>query len=94
MFVSIKEHLVHIAVGLESGLARNEVLLDNQADISIMHSSGLSDMREIDSTIRVMGVGGFQMVIKKMGRFTDFFEAYASSETKPDILSFSEVEDK
>jgi hypothetical protein len=94
MFVSIKEHLVHIAVGLESGLARKEVLLDNQADISIMHLSVLSDVREIDSRIRVKGVGGFQMVVKEKGRFKDSFEVDVSSERKADILSFTEVEDK
>jgi hypothetical protein len=68
MFVSIEEHIVHNAVGLETSLARKEVLLDNQADISIMHPSMLSDVREIDSKIRVKGVGGFQMMVKEKGR--------------------------
>jgi hypothetical protein len=94
MFASIEEHIVHNAVGLETSLARKEVLLDNQADISIMHPSMLSDVREIDSKIRVKGVGGFQMMVKEKGRLKDFFEVYASSETKANVLSFAEVEDK
>jgi len=94
MFVSIKEHFVHNAVGPETGLAMKEVLLDNQADISIMHPSMLSDVREIDSKIKVKGVGGFQMVVKEKGSLKDFFEVYASSETKANVLSFAEVEDK
>jgi hypothetical protein len=47
MLVSIKEHIIHNAVGIDTSLARKEVLHDNQADISIMHPSMLSDMREI-----------------------------------------------
>jgi hypothetical protein len=94
MLVSIKEHIVHNAVGLETSLARKEVLLDNQADMSIMHPSMLYDVREIDSKIRVKGVGGFQMTVKEKGRLKEFFEVYASSETKANVLSFVEVEDK
>ena len=94
MYVSIKEHIVHNAVGPETILARKEVLLDNQADISIMHPSMLYDVREIDSKIRVKGVGGFQMMVKEKGWLKVFLEVYASSETKANVLSFAEVEDK
>jgi hypothetical protein len=42
----------------------------------------------------VKGVGGFQMMVKEKGRLKDFFELYASSQTKANVLSFAEVEDK
>jgi hypothetical protein len=76
MFVSITEHLVYNDVVLEYGLTRKEVMVDNQADISIMHPSMLSAMREIDSRIRVKGVGGFQIVVffKEQGSLKDFLK--------------------
>jgi hypothetical protein len=42
----------------------------------------------------VKGVGGFQMIVKEKGRLKDFFEVYASFETKENDISFAEVEDK
>jgi hypothetical protein len=49
MFVSIKESIVHNAVGLETSVARKEVLIVNQANIGIMHPSMLSDVTSTDS---------------------------------------------
>ena len=77
---SYPEHIVHNAVGLEASLARKEVLLDNQADKSIMHPSMLSDVREIDSKTREKVVGGFQMMVKEKGKLKDFIEAYDFSD--------------
>jgi hypothetical protein len=92
MFVTLEEHVVNRA-GTQNQINHTEVLLDNQADISILHPSLLSDVRDAETKIRVKGIGGFQMVVKDKGMLKDFFEVYASEDTKANVLSFAEVED-
>jgi hypothetical protein len=89
----VKEHVVNNAVGKSDEIASTKVLLDNQADISILHPSLLSDVREAEAMIRVKGVGGYQMEVREKGMLKDFFEVYSSSEKKANVLSFAEVED-
>ena len=61
------------AVGM-SGFSGMEVLLDNQADISIMRPELLRQLRPTNGTVRVNGVGGVQLELKQVGYLEDFFE--------------------
>jgi hypothetical protein len=81
------------AVGL-NGFSGTEVLLDNQADISIIRPELLRQLRPVDETMHVNIVGGIQLELKQAGYLEDFFEVYASTETRVNILSFAEVEEK
>jgi Zinc knuckle len=67
MFVTVKEHVINNAVGKSDEIASTKVLLDNQADISILHPSLLSDVREAEAMIRVKGVGGYQWKSERRG---------------------------
>jgi hypothetical protein len=81
-----------IAVG-KTGLERSDVLLDNQANVSIMHPSLLSAIEQTEVEIRVNGVGGVQLVTDRTGYLEDFFRVYASTDTRANVLSFADVED-
>ncbi len=83
----------HNAVHGTAGLSLTEVLLDNQANISIMHPMLLEDIRPAPKKVKVNGVGGKQMIVDKMGMLPGFFRVYASKETKANVLCFSDVED-
>ncbi len=90
-FHTVRTYQVN-ATGL-SGFSPTEVLLDNQADISIVRPELLRGLRDTEHTVRVNGVGGVQMELSKAGYLQDFFEVYASEDTLVNILSFSEVEE-
>jgi hypothetical protein len=59
MFVSLEEHVVN-AAGTQNQINPTEVLLDNQANISILQPSLLFDVRVAETKIRVKDIGGFQ----------------------------------
>jgi hypothetical protein len=86
----MKEYVVDTAVNATKGISLTQVLLDNQADISVMHPMMLSDVRPAKRKIRVSGVGRVQLIVNKVF----FFQVYASKETKANVLSFADVEDK
>jgi hypothetical protein len=69
-------------------------LLDNQADISVIHPMLLKDVRPADKKIRVKGVGDIQLIVDKVGLLDGFFQVYVSENTKANVLSFAEVEDR
>jgi hypothetical protein len=60
------------AVGT-TGLEKGDVLLDNQANVSIMHPSLLSAIKRADAEICVNGVGGVQLVTDCTRYLQDFF---------------------
>jgi hypothetical protein len=91
MFMTYLEKQVN-AIGY-SGFCETEVLLDNQADISIMRPGLLHAFNPAEKTIRVNGVGGLQLTVDRKGYLEDFFDVYASEHTKANLLSSSEVED-
>ncbi len=76
-----------------SGFRETEVLLDNQADISIMRPGLLRAFKPAEKAVCVNGVGSLQLTVDRKGYLEDFFDVYASEHTKANILSFSEVED-
>ncbi len=80
------------SIGMK-GLGATEVLLDNQADISIMRSELLRMLEPVDNPVQVSGVGGVQLVAKETGYLEDFLRVYASSDTRANVLCFSDVED-
>jgi len=59
------------AMGM-SGFSSTEVLLDNQADISIMRPELLRQLRPTNGTVRVNGVGGVQLELRQVGYLEDF----------------------
>ena len=71
-----------------------DVLIDNQANVSVMHPDLLRDVRDADEKININGVGGHQFSVTKTGFLDPLFRVYASEDTHANILSLSEVEDK
>jgi hypothetical protein len=82
----------HNAVYATDGLSLTEVLLDNQANISIVHPILLEDIKPAPRKVKVNGVGGKQMIVDKMGMLPGFFRVYASEDMKANVLCFSDVE--
>jgi hypothetical protein len=80
------------AIGI-GGFKPTEVLLDNQANISIMRLELLSAFEKTENGVRVHGVGGAQLYTDETGYLEDIFRAYSSTETKANVLSFADVED-
>jgi hypothetical protein len=79
---------------MTQGLSTTEVLLDNQANISIVNPRLLKNVRDAKHRVRVKGVGGVQLIVDQVGDLEGFFEVYASAHTKANVLSFAVVEDK
>jgi hypothetical protein len=88
-----REYTVDNAVHVTQVLAPTKVLLDNQADISIIHPMLLSNVQKLEKGIRVKGVGGLQLIVNEEGILEGFFPVYASEKTKANVLSFTDVED-
>jgi hypothetical protein len=93
MFCTVCEYTIHNAVNAMQKLKANEVLLDNQADVSIVHPVLLENVRPAERAIKIKGVGGIQMTVNQVGDLPGFFQVYASAETKANILSFVDIED-
>jgi hypothetical protein len=88
-----EEFTVNNAVHVMQALEPTKVLLDNQADISIMHLMLLQDVQKAQRRIRVKGVGGPQLIVNEEGVLDGFFPVHASKKTKANVLSFADVED-
>jgi hypothetical protein len=93
MFATMKEEEQQGSVYMTKGLLPMEVLLDNQANISIVNPRLLKNVRECDHQIKVKGVGGTQLIVHKVGDLEGFFEVYASEHTTANIICFADVED-
>jgi hypothetical protein len=70
----------------------HEVLLDNQADRSIVHPKLLNNLRPADAV--VTGITGDSIPVTEAGDLYGFFECLASDKTGVSVLSFAEVEAK
>jgi hypothetical protein len=77
MFVTLEEHEINNFVEKRDQVSLTGILLENQADKSILNPSLLSDIRYSKKTIIVKGFGGLQMVFKEKEILKDFFEVYA-----------------
>lgn len=89
----VEEYVMNSAVNTMQEVALTDILLGNQADISIVHLALLTDIRRSKKKIRVKGVGGVQLVIDYVGMLKGFFTVYACQHTKANVLSFADVED-
>jgi len=68
----VQEYEVNNAMQ-QQGVQLTELLLDNAANISIIHPALLSDIRSAKRKIKVKGVGGVQMVVDEVGTLEGFF---------------------
>jgi hypothetical protein len=93
VFLTIQE-VEQVSVYMMKGLLPLEVLLDNQANISIVHPRLLKNVRDSEHQIRFKGVGGVQLIVDKVGDLDGFFQVYASENITVNILCFADVEDK
>ena len=80
------------AVGF-SVFKSTEVLLDHQANISIVRPELLRQVQPLNEVVRVNGVGGMQLELQETGYLDNFFQVYTSTETRANVLSFSDVEE-
>ena len=78
----------------DAHFTRTEVVLDNAADVSVVHPSLLRNVVPVDKAIRINGVGGHQFMVDQSGYLDPLFSVYTSKETKTNILSFAQVEDE
>jgi hypothetical protein len=85
---------VNSAVDESLKVGPNEVLLDNQTDISIIRPHLLVGVKQSDREISINGVGGLTLKVNQTGHLPDFFKVYASEDTLANVLCFSDVEDK
>jgi hypothetical protein len=74
----LDEHVINNAVHVTQGLLPTEVLLDNQANISIVHPMLLTNVRTAPRKIRIKGVRGPQLIVDKVVDLQGFFKVYAS----------------
>jgi hypothetical protein len=88
-----EEYMVEKAVHVTRELKTTDVLLDNQADISIVHPSLLTGVKPSKKRIKISGVGGVQLIVDKVFFLEGFFEVYASPATKANVLSMAAVEE-
>jgi hypothetical protein len=93
MEAELEEHVVNSTVHITQGLLPTKVLLDNQANISIVHPMLLKNVRPAPRKIRVKGIGGPQLIFDKVGDLEGFFEVHASVLKDANLLSFADVED-
>lgn len=93
-FLTIREVTVNNAVNTSNKLKRNQVLLDNQADVSIIHPALLTHIKKAGHELKINGVGGEQLKVEDTGYLPDFFEVYSSERTQANVLCFADVEDK
>jgi hypothetical protein len=66
MFCTVCEFTVNNAVNTTQKLKAAEVLLDNQADVSIVHPVLLENVCPAEQAIKIMGVGGNQMIVNQV----------------------------
>jgi hypothetical protein len=79
---------------MTKGLHPYEVLLDNQANISIVNPRLLQNIRPSTHQVKVKGVGGTQLIVDTVGDLDGFFEVYASDKITANVLCFADVEDR
>jgi hypothetical protein len=70
-----------------------EVLLDNQANTSIIHPRLLSNIRREDCVAKVGGLSGHTVSIDLVGHLVGFFDVLAYHDVAASILCMADVED-
>ena len=70
-----------------------EVLLDNQANVSIIHPRLLTRIRRSQAPTRVTGISPEAVVLRLEGNLTSFFRALVSHDSPANVLCMADVED-
>ena len=63
--------MVNNAVNMTYKLLPTDIILDNAADTSIIHPMLLEGVHEAERSVKIMCVGGKQMVVNKQGHLND-----------------------
>jgi hypothetical protein len=71
-----------------------ELLLDNQANISIVRPELACNIKEGDHVVPVFGIAAEAVFVSTMGSLAGITEVYVSGDVKASIISFAEMEDK
>lgn len=71
-----------------------EVLLDNQANTSVIHPRLLKNIRRTSKPVKVGGLSGHTINADMVGRLDGFFDVLAYHEGTANILCFSDVENR
>ena len=78
-----------IAVSRNDKLRKTDLLLDNQATVSLVHNLGLlTDVRDAEVPLRVTGIGG-SLTVTKVGTMQFFGDAYYHRSATANVISFS-----
>ena len=72
----------------------SEILIDNQANVSIVHPDLARNIEPAKRKVKINGVGGHQFTVEETGFLDPMFQVYVSEHTKANILSFAQVEDQ
>ncbi len=70
--MTIREVQVSNAVDNSNTLKKNQLLLDNQADVSIIHPDLLTNISKADHELKINRVGGEQLKVQDTGYLQDF----------------------
>lgn len=74
-----------------SVLSNEDILLDNQATVSVFHNKGyLRNIRQADTPLTIVGVGG-QITVSQVGDFGTFGKVYYHPDAVANILCFYDV---
>ena len=71
-----------------------EVLLDNQAQISVVDPRILTNIRRMTEPAKIGGITGHHVEINMIGRLTGFFDVLCDHSTGANVLCMADVEDK
>ena len=70
-----------------------EVLLDNQADVSVVHPWLLTDVRPADRKCKVAGLSGHAVELPNVGELPQFFTCKTADNLRVSVLCQADVED-
>ena len=72
---------------------QNEVLLDNQSNVSMIHRDMCNNIRELNNPINVGGAGGKMLNIYEVGNLDGFGSVLIPENWRVNILCFAKVSD-
>ena len=94
VYATLREFSVHSVLDVRYKIKPDTVLLDNQADVSVVLTDLLEDIQECDP-VRINGIGGVQIVVNETGYLRDLdIRVYTNSKVMCSVVSFAEVEDR
>jgi hypothetical protein len=70
-----------------------DLLLHNQADMSMVQPHFIHEIMQVDVSITENGIGGKQLVAAQSGYLDEFFRVNASEQVKPNVLSLADAKD-